>query len=89
MDIELTTLPNLINTPQKRFTCSKCNMGFGYKTHINNHFKRKNSCVTGDNSIPTCIETLYINCQYCNDQIKTETSVNFMKTILKDALRKK
>ncbi len=67
----------------KRFACSKCNMEFRYKTHINNHFKRKNSCVVGDDSIPNCITTLFTNCRYCNEQIKTETAANFMKKHLK------
>ncbi len=83
MNTELATPHILSNTPQKRFTCSKCNMGFGHKNTINNHFKRKTSCVTGNNSIPICITTLYINCQYCNDKVKTETDINFMKKHLK------
>jgi len=67
------------NPSKKRFTCSKCNMEFGYKTNINTHLKRKISCVEGDNSTPTCIITLFTNCQFCSVQIKTGTAVNFME----------
>ncbi len=67
------------NPAKKRFSCSKCNMEFGHKTNINTHFKRKTSCVEGDNSIPACVTTLFTNCQFCSAQIKTETNVNFME----------
>ncbi len=77
-----------INTAKKRFKCSKCNMEFGYKTNINTHIKRKTSCIEGDNSTPICITTLFTNCQFCNEQIKTETSVDFMKKHLEICQKK-
>jgi len=85
MDISPTPIAS---TASKRFTCSKCGTGFGHKTHINNHFKRKTSCVTDDNSMPTCITILHTNCLYCGDQVKTETEVNFMKKHLENCICK-
>jgi len=63
----------------KKYTCSKCKIGYGHRGHLESHFKRKKSCVEGDESIPTCITTLFTACQFCSEQVKTETTVNFMK----------
>ncbi len=63
----------------KKYTCSKCKIGYGHRGHLESHFKRKKSCVEGDDSIPICITTLFTACQFCSEQVKTETTVNFMR----------
>ncbi len=77
------------NIISKKYTCYKCKTGFGRKEHIDNHFKRKKSCVEGDDSIPTCITTLFTACQFCSEQVKTETTTNYMEKHLKICTFKK
>jgi len=67
-------------TIPKKFTCLKCKYESGNETNMINHTtKRKSSCVKGDNSIATYTTTLFTACQFCSAQVKTATTVDFMK----------
>ncbi len=44
-----------INSMQKRYKCSKCEVEFGHLSHAKNHIKRKTTCKLNDLSIATII----------------------------------